>query len=100
MELTERHITRFTVDGNKTARPGDRDYISGLVVHIERFGIGTEWWRITNAGLVYNHQTRRWDHESTLREATNKSRYLTSLSEAERRTDDVVEQLRQEYAST
>jgi hypothetical protein len=96
MDLHERMITRFTIDANKTAMPGDRIYNPRLVVHIQRFGIHTERWYICQGHggeMVYNHHAGGWDTDYELRHTDDKTHYLTSLEEAVQRVGVVIEQL-------
>lgn len=99
MDLTEQHITQYTVDGNTTAR-GGRGYNSALVVRIQRFGVDSESWYLTSGETVFNHASGAWDPDHEFRHADDRNRYLTGLHEAAYRVDAALAQLRAEYSRT
>ncbi|MQA96593.1 MAG: hypothetical protein GEV11_18805 [Streptosporangiales bacterium] len=85
MELTEQHVTRYTVDHNEVP-PTDRRWHPSRVVDIERRGpgLGRDEWRITSIGQIYNHETGWWDDDYTYRHTDDEDRdvYFTGLQEA------------------
>lgn len=85
MELTEQHVTRYTIDHNEVP-PSDVRWHPRHVAHIERRGpgLGSDQWRITCMEATYNHVTGRWDTDYTYRHAEPEDRaaYFTCLDEA------------------
>lgn len=97
MDLTQEHISQYTVDGNTAAR-GGRGYNFALVVKIQRFGVDSERWYLTSGETVFNHASGDWDTDSAFRHASDKDRYLTGLDEAARRVEAALARLRAEHS--
>lgn len=86
----ERHITRFTFDGN-SIDPDHPRYDHRLVLHVVRRR--PDQWYISQGPMVRNHQTDNWDTDYEYRHS-DKEPYVTDRDTAICLAQSMVDEMR------